>query len=376
MLFLPFLICVISSWGSTACCETTFHPGISIPMTTEAPYALLLDLSTHTVLFEKNANERIHPSSMTKVALLYLLFEALKNKDMSLTDTVCVSQNAQKKEGTCMYLRAGQMVDYENLIKGIVTGSANDACTAVAESYSGSEELCAQLLSDKMKSLGAKNTNFVNTSGLPDKNHYSTCWDLARISIATIENFPEEYKKYYSIPSFTFQKVKMVNRNMLLKKNFADGMKTGKTDAGKCGMIASSERNGRRLLLVVNGLPTEEKRTIECVRLLNWGFQFFDAVFLYKKNQTVFQIPVWNQKPIEAVAADDIFLSAPRRLKSKMTLKVRYYHPIVPPIKKGQKIGALIISIPQYPDLEYPLVAKENVEDQGFFRSVFQLFFS
>ena len=343
-------------------------------MDSPASHAFLLDLSTGQPLFEKNAHQRMCPSSMTKLMTAYLIFDALARKNLKLEEKVPVSAYAARQEGSRMFLKPEQDVSVADLLKGIIVVSGNDACTAMAEFMSGSEPAFADVMNEQAKALGARDTHFTNASGLPDPQHYSTCQDLATIAKKTIENFPQEYKAYYAIKDFSFNGIHQPNRNRLLKNNFADGMKTGRTDAGGFGLVASAEREGRRLILVINGLKSDGERTEEGKRLLNWGFQFFQPVIFFEKGQKVLDIPVWRSHLVPLVALDKIALSLPRRILHDIKVSVRHYTLLVAPIKKGQKIGVLTVSIPKQAPIEFALVAGENVVEPGIFGWIKRLF--
>jgi D-alanyl-D-alanine carboxypeptidase (penicillin-binding protein 5/6) len=337
---------------------------------TIAAQALLLDLSTGQTLMEKNAHQRMAPSSMTKILTAYVLLEAVKNGELKLSDEISVSAHAAKKEGTKMFLIPNQLVNIEDLLKGIIVLSGNDACTAFAEHMSGSEEAFAQMMNEKAKEWGLKESHFMNASGLPDKDHYSTCHDLAEIAIKTLESFPDEYKKYYSLSSFSFNKITQPSKNTLLKSGFLDGVKTGQTEAGKFGMVASAVREGRRLLLVVNGVPTAQQRAEEVRRLMNWGFSFFESVVLFRKGDVVVSIPTWGGDPVNLVASQTIGLSLPKRVLRKSKIVLRYYSPLVAPIKKGQKLGVLWVQLPQGDPMEFNLVAEKDIDRTGMIQKI------
>jgi D-alanyl-D-alanine carboxypeptidase (penicillin-binding protein 5/6) len=339
-------------------------------MTSPAKHALLLDLSTGSVLFEKNATQRMHPSSMTKILTLYLLLETLAQNNIKLTDLIQVSTQASKQTGSRMFLKPQENVAVEDILKGISVLSGNDACFALAERLAGNEALFADMMNEKAKELGATDSHFVNASGLSHPNHWSTCWDLARIGQKTIENFPKEYAKYYAIPEFSFNGITQKNRNGLLKDRFADGLKTGKTDAGKCGIIASSIRHGRRLMLVLNGIETELIREEEARRLLNWGFQFFQPVVFFKKNQKVVDVPLWKGETLALIAPQTIGVSLPRRLLQQVKVTIKYPTPLMRPILKGQKVGILSITVPNQAPMEFPLIAAEEAPETGLFHFI------
>ena len=364
IIFSLFFLNIFSLWA------------FQVPFTSTAREALLIDLSTGAVLFEKNADKKMAPSSMTKILTAYLILESLKNKDFTLADKFVISDNASRQPGSRMVLNPNQRVCIEDLLKGIVVLSGNDACVAIAEGVVGSEASFAEIMNEKAKELGATDTHFVNASGLPSDQHWSTCWDLARMAERTIKDFPEEYKKYYSIQEFTFNKQRQKNKNGLLRGEIVDGIKTGKTDKAKCGMVASSQKDGRRLLLVVNGIENESKRAQEVERLLNWGFTFFYPYQFFKPSQPVMEIPVWNHSPVSAVSNTPIGLSLPKRLRHQMKVIVKFPSPLIPPIKKGQQIATLIISVPKHQDFEFPLVADQEVPVYSFWKRLKKIFSS
>ncbi|BDB96433.1 D-alanyl-D-alanine carboxypeptidase family protein [Candidatus Hydrogenosomobacter endosymbioticus] len=339
-----------------------------------AGQVFMLDLSTSSVLFEKNANSKMPPSSMTKILTAYLLLEAIKNGDIALEDDFIVSEEAAKQPGTSMFLKSGQSVKVIDLLKGIVVSSANDACVVVSEILGGSEKAFADLMNNKAKELGALNSNFVNASGLPDSAHYSTCRDLAMISRRLINDFSGEYARYFSMQEFSFNGIKQRNRNMLLKNGFLDGVKTGKTDLAKCGMVASSVRGGRRLLLVVNGIENESKRAQEVSRLMNYGFSCFLPIVVFEKGAEIEMIPVWRGDHMAAVSQSKISFSIPKRLKNQIKVRIKYLAPLVPPISKGQKIGNLTVTIPGAEDREFPIIASEDARENGVMSWIMHIF--
>lgn len=340
------------------------------PMQSLAPTAVLWDLTTDTILWEKNPQQSTYPSSMQKILTIYILLEKLRQGALHLKDTLLVSQNAAKQEGSRMFLKPQESVTYEDILKGMIVASGNDACTALAESLCGSEALFAQQMNAKAKELGAVHSHFTNASGLPNPAQQSTCWDLALIAAKTIRNFPEEYARYYGLKHFCHNNVQQPSRNTLLQRGLADGMKTGKTDAGKMGIIVSSLRQGRRLLLVINGLATEIKRTAEASRLLNWGFSFFQPIFLFKAGQRVLTLPLWPGGTVSLITPRDIKVSLPRGARPSLRVVVKHYTPLLPPITKGQILGKLVLSSAQTAPLEFPLKAGETVEAPSFLEQV------
>lgn len=336
-----------------------------------APYALLLDLQTNQALFEKNAHEKMTPSSMTKVLTSYILFQAIKNKSLSLKDKISVSKHAAKQKGSRMFLIPNKAIPAEDLLKGIIVVSGNDACTAMSEHIAGSESAFAERMNAVAKSLGAEHSHFMNASGLPHENHYSTCWDLAHISAKLIKTFPAMYKKYYSIPFFSFNNIQQMNKNPLLKSG-ADGIKTGQTAKGKFGMVASEERNGRRLIVVINGCKNALEREQEGRRLLDMGFTQYHNLII-KKNQFITDIQVWKRTPIRAVTGQSFSLSIPDK-DQKVQVKALYKKPLFHPIKKGQQVGSLLITIPEGTDVRIPLVAENATQPGGIKRLIKKIF--
>lgn len=329
-----------------------------------ASHALLVDMATGQALIEHNADKKMTPSSMTKIVTAYILFDALQNERIGLDEKVDVSKHAARQEGSRMFLIPHQSVSVQDLIKGIVVVSGNDACTAVAEHIEGQEEVFAQKMNAVAKQLGACHSHFVNASGLPHEDHYSTCWDLARISMATIDQFPKAYEKYYSMKEFCFNKINQPNRNTLLQTG-ADGMKTGQSSAGKFGMVVSEKRNGRRLLLVINGCPTARARAHEARRLLNIGFQQFHPLVL-TKGMPVVSIPVWRGPPIQAVVGKEVKRSLGPGQKN-VVITACYTSPVRGCVKPGDVVGSLRIDIPGTDSFDIPLHAKNGTKP-GFFK--------
>jgi D-alanyl-D-alanine carboxypeptidase (penicillin-binding protein 5/6) len=246
-----------------------------IPPQTAAKQAILVDAQTGAVLFAKNADERMPTSSMVKVMTIYLTFEGLKQNKLQMDDALPVSSYAWKQEGSRMFVNPGDHVRVEDLIRGVVIQSGNDASVVLAEALGGSEASFAERMNAKAKELGMANSHFMNATGMPDPNHYSTARDLAALAIAVIRDYPEYYH-YFSELDFTYNKIKQGNRNPLLYRNIGvDGIKTGHTESGGFGLIASSLREGRRLILVVNGLESMQSRADEPAALLEWGYREF-----------------------------------------------------------------------------------------------------
>lgn len=336
----------------------------------KAPQAFLLDFNTGTVLFEKDADVPMVPSSMTKIMTAYLIFDRLKNKDISLTDQFMVSQEAWKKEGSRMFVQVNTMVPVEDLLRGIIVQSGNDACTVMAEALSGTEAAFAEDMTRRAHEMGAKNTHFVNSTGLPDEGHVSTARDLAIMGERTIRDFPEEYAKYYGMTEFKYNEINQQNRNPLLNKNMgADGIKTGRTESGGYGIVGSAKQGDRRLIVVVNGLETEKEREQDALALLSWGFTHFKNYKLFAEGQEISKVDIWSGKAphLSLSAAQDIEVTIPRSERKNLTLKVIHQNPIQAPVKKGQYVGDLSILLSSKEIKKIPLYASQEVEQAGFF---------
>ena len=332
-----------------------------------AKQAILIDYQTGAVLLEKNADERMTPSSMSKMATLYKVFERLKEGRLSLEDTLAVSEKAWRKQGSKMFVMVNTRVKVEDLIRGITVKSGNDACVVIAEGLSGAEDAFAQELNELGRKIGMTNTNLVNASGWPDPGHVSTARDLAILAAATIKNFPEYYH-YYSEKTFVYNGIKQGNRDPLLYKDIgADGLKTGHTDEGGYGITASAIRNGRRLILVVNGLRTVNERAREAERLLDYGFREFNNYALFNAGATVTEAPVWLgvDAKVPLVVKDQLLLTLPVKARKEMVVKAVYDSPIQAPIAQGARVAMLRIDAPDMPAREIPLYAGKSVEKLG-----------
>lgn len=333
----------------------------------------MLDYDTGMVLFSKNADEKMPTSSMSKVMTMYLVFEALSNGKISLDTKLPVSEKAWRKGGSKMFVEVGHHVAVADLIKGVIVQSGNDATIVLAEGLAGSEEAFASALNAKAKELGMDNSNFVNASGWPDPEHYSTAHDLAILAQAMISNFPAYYA-FYSEMEYTYNNIKQANRNPLLYRNIgADGIKTGHTEAGGYGLMASGTREGRRVILVVNGLQDDKARAQESARLLEWGLRGFQNVRLFKAGEMVANAEIiMGKEPRVPLTVDrDVFITVPTAVKNDLKVEVVYQGPLMAPISKGQSVATLKLEVPRVGSFEVPLLASQNVERQGFFAGTF-----
>ena len=330
---------------------------------------LLLDVSSGQVLASQNPAERIEPASLTKLMTAYLAFSALKAKTLTLEQTVPVSPKAWKMGGSRMFIEPLKAVTVAELLRGMIVQSGNDACVALAELISGSEEAFAAAMTREGKRLGMKNTSFKNSTGWPDPEHYTTAADLAVLAGAIIRDFPEFYS-LYSIKEYTYNNITQVNRNKLLWVDpHVDGMKTGFTDAAGYCLVTSARRGPRRLLSVVLGTASENARATESQKLLNFGFLNYDGVKLYDKGQSISSLEVWKGSAREVKAGFDreLFVTLPKGQAEKVKATLLSQKPLLAPIAAGQKIGSMKVTVDGREIAEVPVVALEAVEGAGVF---------
>ena len=329
---------------------------------------VLADLSSGQVLAAEKAGEHFEPASLTKLMTAYLVFRALKEKKLSLEQQISVSERAWRAPGSRMFVDPRKPVAVEELIRGMVIQSGNDACIALAETVAGTEEAFAQMMNREAARLGMKTTKFMNASGLPDPQHYSTAHDLHLLAAALIRDFPEAYAQYYSQKQFRYNNITQPNRNRLLWLDpTVDGVKTGFTEAAGYCLIASSRRGPRRLLSVLLGSTSESTRAQESQKLLNWGFQFFDAVKLYDKGRAVKVIEVWkgDKREVKAGFQGDLVVTVPKGQAEKLKAELLTQSPIIAPVSEGQRVAALRVSLDGKPLGEYPVYALESVAQAG-----------
>ena len=332
-----------------------------------AKQAVLIDADTGYVLYEKNADELTAPSSMSKMMTVYLIFEKLQNGTLSLTDQLEVSKAAWAKRGSRMLLEENSQVSVEDLLRGIIVQSGNDACVVIAEAFSGTEENFSEELNIKAREIGLENSNFTNSTGWPDEGHLSTARDLSIIAIKTVQNFPEYYH-FYAEESFEYNGINQRNRNTLLNKPVGvDGLKTGHTEAGGHGLAASALRKNQRLIMVINGLSSNKERTAEAIKLLEWGYRNFTNFDLLKEGMAVLQAKVWlgDKKTVPLVINEDTKITIPNESRDKLQFKVEYDSPISAPIEEGTKMAELEITAPGIDSLRIPLYAGSTITSLG-----------
>jgi len=326
------------------------------------------DLTSGQLLVAQGADERFEPASLTKLMTAYLVFAALRDKKLTLEQQVPVSVRAWRAPGSRMFIEPRRPVTVEELIKGMEIQSGNDACIALAEAVAGSEDVFVQLMNREAQRLGMKNTRFVNATGLPDAQHYSTARDLYMLAAALIRDFPDDYARYYAIKEYRYNNITQPNRNRLLWLDpTADGVKTGHTEAAGFCLIASAKRGPRRLLSVLLGSTSEATRAQESLKLLNWGYQFYDAVKLFGKGEVVRTLDVWKgaSRALKAGATADVYVTVPKGEAGKLKADTVSQQPLIAPVAQGERVGTLRVSLEGKPVAEYPLVALEAVGPAG-----------
>ena len=337
---------------------------------TKAREAVVMDFNTGTVLFEKNARQPMPPASMTKIMTAYVMFDRLKNGELSMDDKFVVSEKAWRKGGSKMFVEVGKEITVENLLQGMIVQSGNDASIVLAEGVAGSEEAFADVMNDYAEKLDMPATNFENATGWPDETHRTSALGLARLARALISDFPEYYDRFYSQLEFTWNDIRQYNRNPLLRRNMGvDGLKTGYTRNAGYGLTASAERDGRRVISVVNGLERPSGRENESARLIEWAFREFKNVELFAEGETVEQAEVWlgSQPRVPLVTDQRLEMTLPSDATDSMTVTVSYEAPIPAPIEAGQQLATLKIEAPNIDTRTIPLKAGETVTQLGPF---------
>ncbi len=336
---------------------------------TTAREAILVEVETGTVLLEQNPDASMPPASMSKIMTTYMVFEQLKDGRLKLDDEFLVSEAAWRKGGSKMFVEVGKKVRIEDLLRGVIVQSGNDACIVLAEGLSGTEEAFAEEMTQRAREIGLADSTFTNATGWPDPDHRMTARDLATLARLMIEKFPEYYS-YYKEKEFTWSGIRQPNRNPLLYKSLgADGLKTGHTVEAGYGLTASAERDGRRVILVVNGLESEKARAEESARLINWAFREFDNYTLFRPGEVVEEAPVWlgAEASVPLVLPEGLTLTLSRKARSTMEVKISYVSPIPAPIAEGQRLATLTLRLPGTEPMMVPLRAGKAVGRLGFF---------
>ena len=334
---------------------------------TTALNAILIDTSTGTILMEKDADVGTAPASMSKIMVLYMLFERLAEGNLTMEDTFAVSEKAWRMGGSKMFVGVNTRVTISDLLRGVIVQSGNDASIVIAEGLGGTESNFAVEMTERAAELGLTNSVFKNATGWPEEGHVMSARDIATLALRLITDFPQYYA-IFAETSFTYNDIKQSNRNPLLY-DFpgADGLKTGHTEASGYGLAASAVRNGRRLILILNGLESVQDRTREAERLLDWGFREFANYTLFTEGEVVDNAPVWlgAQATVPLVIQDELTLTLSRTARRNMTVKTVYQSPIPARIETGTELAKLVIEAPDIPSVELPLVAGADVERLG-----------
>ena len=342
-------------------------PPSQVGIGTLAQFAFMVDPQTSFVLLFKDADKPMHPSSMAKMMTIYIVFEELAAGRIKLDTRFRVSERARNMGGSRMFVELGSEVTVEDLIKGMIVLSGNDACVVIAEGLAGNEDSFAERMNKRARELGLVKTVFKNASGWPAEGQYSTARDLAVLAWRTIDDFPKLYR-YYAEINWTYNNIRQDNRNRLLKITpGTDGLKTGHTEEGGYGQATSAIRDGRRLILVVNGLTSMAERAQETSRLMEWGFREFTNTTIFRAGDTVVEAPVWlgAQDKVPLVVGRAVLITTPTGQAASPRVVARYDGPLPAPLVKGTKIGTAAVTLPDGRVIEYPLEVGTDVARMG-----------
>ncbi len=336
------------------------------PIDTAARYAFVMDFNTGATLLDKDADVQQPPSSMTKLMTAYIVYGMLKIGRLKLDQDLPVSDKAWRMQGSKMFVPQGGSVKVEDLIRGMIIQSGNDACIVLAEAIAGSEDQFVELMNAKARELDLTNTNYANCTGWPDATQHMSCRDIGMLASHIIRDFPEYYH-YDKETSFKYNGISQENRNSLVQKGLADGLKTGHTDAGGYGLVGSADRGGRRVILVVNGLASMHARAEESERLLEWSFREFENVTLFSAGDAVETVKVWlgAAPTVPLVGGRDLVITMPRQWRNTAKIEVQYAAPVSAPVGRGDTLGKLVVSGKGVPDMQVPLLAGADVPRQG-----------
>jgi D-alanyl-D-alanine carboxypeptidase (penicillin-binding protein 5/6) len=362
-----FLIAVALVCATAANAQPAASASIPVPSAAAAAW-LLTDVTSGQTLASQNADERRDPASLTKLMTAYVVFGALRAKTIVPSQPVTVSERAWKAEGSRMFIEPRRAVSVDELLRGMIVQSGNDASIALAELVGGSEEAFVQKMNAEAARLGMTNTRFTNVTGLSHPQHYSTAADLAKVAAALIRDYPEYYP-LYSQKEFRYNNITQPNRNRLLWSDpHVDGMKTGHTEAAGWCLVATALRGDRRVLAVVLGASSDAARASEAQKLLNWGFQAFDTVQLYQSGKQVTTLRVWKgtQPEVPAGFLADRYLTLPKGKADKLAVTMQAEEPLVAPIARAQRVGTVKIALEGKPVADFPMIALEEVPLASF----------
>ena len=332
------------------------------PVDVLSRWAIIVDFTTGTLLMEKQADDEAPPSSLTKLMTAYIVFKNLASGHLSLSQSLPVSERAWRMQGSKMFVPLGQQVKVDDLIRGMIIQSGNDACIVLAEGIAGSEDQFVKAMNDEARRLQLTHTEFRNATGWPDPDHHMSVRDIATLAAALIRDFPQYYH-FFGERSYTFDNIDQGNRNVLVDKGLADGLKTGHTEAGGFALCASASRDGRRVIMVLNGLPSARSRVEEGERLLEWSFNSFADVTLSAAAETVQSVPVWlGAKPtVNLVSVSNVVVTVPRGSENNLQVTVTYDTPAKAPIRRGQTLGQLRVGSSSGQARAVDLVASDAV---------------
>ncbi len=341
---------------------------------------ILIDYHSEKVLFEEDADIQIYPASMTKIMTSIIAFDLLKKNQLSLEDKFVVSENAWRLSQSgysSMFIMVNDVVSVEDLLKGIIIASGNDACVALAEGIAGSEENFAEIMNEKAAEIGMSNTNFTNSSGINDPNNISTVRDIALMSKYLISNYPKLYELFKE-KTFTWDRtggdpIKQGNRNPLLYKNVgADGVKTGYLAVEKYSLASTIKKNERRLIAVASGFPTKNLRSSDSLKLLNWGFRNTNTFEVSNKDQSIFELDTWlgQKDKIKVKSKENFYITLYKKDVRNLKINLKYNGPVKAPIKKGEKIAEIVVSNKDTIVKKLPLFAAEDIKKVNFFKSL------
>ncbi len=367
MLIQRLAIVLASLWLSVA--GAASDPITPAPPQLDARAYLLVDARTGRVLVDHNSGLRLPPASLTKIMTSYISALELQKGTISLNDEVPVSVKAWRMKGSLMFIQEGTRVKLEDILRGIIIQSGNDASVALAEHIAGSEDVFADLMNQHALRLDMLDTSFVNATGWPHEDHYTSAKDLAKLTRVLIERFPEHYK-IYSEKTFTYNEISQMNRNKLLfRDQTVDGVKTGHTEAAGYCLVTSAMRNGMRLIAVVMGASTEAGRTRESQKLLAYGFRYYETVDLYAQNESLRKLRVWGgaHSSINLGLVDDVVVTIARGTRDNLKANMEIDSEIHAPLKKGQELGNLTVTVGSTEIVKQSLVALNAVEEAGFF---------
>ena len=361
---------------------TLFHQKSYSELTIDANHVILQDHLSGEILYEKDPHGKIYPASMTKIMTAIVVFDLLKKGETSLDEMITISENAWRMSQSgysSMFIMLNDQVSVEDLLKGIIIVSGNDACIALAEGLSGTEQDFVVLMNEKAEELGLENTNFNNSSGINDANNYSTVKDILIMSQYMIQNYPEYYS-YFKDTTFTWDRtggdpITQGNRNPLLYKNIgADGIKTGFLTVEKYSLASSIKVGGRRLTAVVSGFETKNSRSRESLKLLNWGLKKFDTIQVVKTSEVITSLNVWLGKKakVKVLPSEDVYLTIPKRKKKIIKAILEYDGPIQAPIKKGDTLGTLNVYVSDELKKQINILAAEDIEKSNIFSRIFK----